>query len=517
MISITRDTEWEILKIIIFKIKKDKRNIKLLNYILKEWFLYDEVRDTFSIFKTYCLKRFIKKQVLDFNSIKIFYDELVRSKKEISQLKIDFDFLKNVLDEEFFYSTYFETDFLFNWIQIATLKNFSNEISQKFVEIYSIEDDEKINDLVLNNFSKFSFLKEIKAFLDGGEQSNDILFNDFEYHKIDTKKEKMLTGYSFLDDISDGGYSKKTLWLFVGQAKVGKSLWLNNLCANAVALGKNALYVSFELSDVSIIKRIGSNLLGIPVYNYFDNPTTIQNSLQCFNDGKVFEKRFKEYYINSKNKFKIENYQDVQNSSDLNFLMGSNIKPGKLLIKQFPNGSMNVQELESYILSEEKKYGFKFDIVFVDYLNIMKTAGNNLYLDIKRISEDLRGMAVRNNFTVVTATQINREGYDSTNISLKNTSESMGVIHTADLVLGIIQNPEMRADNQYILKVLANRDGGTPKDGGHFIVDYDYMRIIETPNNIQQNNQKNSKFKNNKQIKIKNENNYDEVDENTLI
>ena len=100
-------------------------------------------------------------------------------------------------------------------------------------------------------------------------------------------------------------------------------------------------------------------------------------------------------------------------------------------------------------------------------------------MKIKQIAEDLRAMAMRNDWAVVTATQVNRSGFGSTDLNITNISESSALGHTVDALFGIIQDEIMHANREYTLKLLANRDDGYKNSRKKFNIDYDHMRIIE--------------------------------------
>ena len=100
-------------------------------------------------------------------------------------------------------------------------------------------------------------------------------------------------------------------------------------------------------------------------------------------------------------------------------------------------------------------------------------------MKIKQISEDLRAMAMKNNWVVVSASQFNRNAFNSTDVSLENIAESAALIHTVDALFGIIQDPMLYANNQYYIKTLANRNGGLKNSKKKFLVNYDYMKIVE--------------------------------------
>jgi len=257
------------------------------------------------------------------------------------------------------------------------------------------------------------------------------------------------TGYPHLDLVTGGGFSIKTLWVFLGQAKVGKSIWLANMATSSIRMGYNAAYISMEMRDRKVIKRLGANLLGIKMSDY--------NQIARDKD---------------KIKNKIKNIQ-----------FDNLTTPGRLYVKEYPTSTASVQDIERWLKKMEEMKGIRFKTVFVDYINIMRNWRNpnseNTYMKIKQLAEDLRAMAVRNEWCVVTATQVNRGGFDSSDLSFSNVSESAALIHTIDAMWGIIQEPTMHADCKYILKLLANRDDGYKNSKKRFDINYEYMRITE--------------------------------------
>ena len=109
------------------------------------------------------------------------------------------------------------------------------------------------------------------------------------------------------------------------------------------------------------------------------------------------------------------------------------------------------------------KRSFRPDIIFIDYLNICASSrfkGNanvGSYFYIKAIAEELRGLAVESNGTIMSATQTTRTGYTSTDIGLEDTSESFGLPATADLMFALISTEELEDLNQIVVKQLKNR------------------------------------------------------------
>jgi len=257
------------------------------------------------------------------------------------------------------------------------------------------------------------------------------------------------SGYPFIDTVLGGGFAAKALYVFMGMPKVGKSLWLGNLAAQAVKSGHNVAVLSLEMTDRKYVKRMGANILGIPVSEYGEKA----------NDEQTIKKK-------------------------LGSITFDNLKvPGHLLVKEFPTSQASVNDVERYLRKVEEIRGIKFKVIIVDYINIMKNWRNpnseNTYMKIKQIAEDLRGMAMTNNWSIITATQTKQGDFDASDLSINSAAESSGLVATVDGMFGIIQDPIMYANKEYKLKILANRDDGYKNAYKVFNVDYRYMRIIE--------------------------------------
>ena len=260
------------------------------------------------------------------------------------------------------------------------------------------------------------------------------------------------SGYPFIDTVLGGGFASKSLYVFMGMPKVGKSLWLGNIAAQAVKNGHNVAVISLEMGDRKYVKRLGANILGIPISEYKDRS----------NDDQLIKKK-------------------------LNSVTFDNLKvPGHLLIKEFPTSQASVNDIERYLKKAEEMRGIKFKIVIVDYINIMKNWRNpnseNTYMKIKQIAEDLRGTGMVNNWSIITATQTKQGDFDASDLSINSASESSGLVATVDGMFGIIQDPIMYANKEYKLKLLANREDGYKNSHKMFNVDYRYMRIAEDMN-----------------------------------
>jgi len=282
-------------------------------------------------------------------------------------------------------------------------------------------------------------------------------FFDVNSHKS-SEEYKMPYTWEHFNKISNGGLDLKTLTCYIGATNVGKSVYLCNDAAEFVRKGRNVVYITCEMSPAKVNRRIGANLFDITLDEY-DNMVT---------DPSKVRKR-------------------------LNGLTTMSMMPlGKLFVKEFPTGQGTVLDVEKYIKEVEEACKFKIDVIIIDYINIMCNYrlpnSESTYLKIKQIAEDLRGIAVKYNLAVITATQCGRSALDKSDINMEDVAESMGLLHTVDTCFGIIQTDTMRMGEQnddgefipyYYLKILKIRDGEGRDTKFRIDAIYKKMKLIE--------------------------------------
>jgi KaiC/GvpD/RAD55 family RecA-like ATPase len=56
--------------------------------------------------------------------------------------------------------------------------------------------------------------------------------------------------------------------MLMGETNSGKSLWMQNLAVASANQGYNVLYITLEMSERKVLKRLGSMRLKIPINDY---------------------------------------------------------------------------------------------------------------------------------------------------------------------------------------------------------------------------------------------------------
>jgi replicative DNA helicase len=277
--------------------------------------------------------------------------------------------------------------------------------------------------------------------------------SDSRYDYYHSKVDRVPFDINLLNTITNGGLPIKTLSVFLAGVNVGKTQLMCHMAANNLRDGKNVLYITLEMSQEEIAKRVDSNLLDISMDDLLVIPRD------------VFNKRMDRLKQTTK---------------------------GKLKIKEYPTSQAGASNFRHLINELEIKKKFSPDIIYIDYINIccssrIKRGQANSYEYIKAIAEELRGLAVETAVPIVSATQLNRTGFQSSDVGLEDTAESFGLPATADFMCALISTEELEEMNQIMVKQLKNRLASKQTNKRFVIgVDRQKMRFYDVEDQAQE-------------------------------
>jgi hypothetical protein len=214
------------------------------------------------------------------------------------------------------------------------------------------------------------------------------------------------------------------------------SLWMQNLAVKSANLGYNVLYITLEMSERKVMKRLGSMRLKIPINDY-DNLSK---------DTELLKR-------------KISQLNKQGGEGDDLF----DKKVGKIITKFWAAGTCQVSDFDNYIQKLKDKRGIKIDLLVVDYIALIaapkSSGGDNLYTKGKFVAESLRALASKWKVPLITAVQLAKDAWNSSDLTLESVPESKAIVETCDSFFGIIRTPDMQRQNLYRLKLLKQRDG----------------------------------------------------------
>ena len=268
------------------------------------------------------------------------------------------------------------------------------------------------------------------------------LFGEVDRFVSDLHREEpcVKTGWKWLDNKLGGGFLEngRSLYVFAGETNVGKSIFLGNVATNVAMQGKNVLLVSLEMSEMMYARRLSSAITSIPLSHLKEESESLKQQIKDIAKGKK----------------------------------------SKIIIKEFPPSTLTPFQLKGFIKKLMQK-GIKIDLIVLDYLNLLHSPlGNNSYERILYCAQQVRAISYDIMCPIVSATQLNRSGYNVDNPGLETISESIGLATTSDAIISIWQKDEDKELGLINIGMSKNRFG--PNFGSIALkIDYNTLVITE--------------------------------------
>lgn len=383
---------------------------KVLPFLLEEYFVDGNDRTLFKEIKSFILKY---NNLPTYDALVIEIDSLRNIKEE--QVKTITDTLKELSEDKI--------DTNIDWLSDSTEK-FCQEKAIYNAIMRSIDVMNNKNSTLTKGAIPQLLSDALSVSFDPNVGHDYLEQYDYRYEYYHRVLEKIPFDLEFFNKITRGGVPKKTLNIALAGTGVGKSLFMCHVAASCLNQGRNVLYITLELAEEEVAKRIDANLMNV----------TFEDLMRLSKD--MYEK-------------KAENLKSKTT--------------GKLIIKEYPTAGASTIHFKALLNELSLKKSFKPDIIFIDYLNICMSArvkpGSNInsYTYIKSIAEELRGLAVEYSVPVLSATQTTRSGFSNSDVELTDTSESFGLPATADFMFALIATEELDALGQIMVKQLKNR------------------------------------------------------------
>lgn len=199
---------------------------------------------------------------------------------------------------------------------------------------------------------------------------------------------------------------------------VGKTLIMCHMAAASVLAGKKVLYVTLEISEEEIGARIDANLLDINLEQQEAMP--------------------KDWFL--------KRVKQIKEKCG-----------GSIYVKEYPSGSAHVGHIRHLLKELRLKNGFKPDIIFVDYLTIMasqryKVGSIAKHGYIQAIAQELRALGQTEGVPVVSAGQLNREGFGDSDADMTQVAGSWDLTGDCDWLIVVSQPEDMIELGQYLVK-----------------------------------------------------------------
>lgn len=246
-----------------------------------------------------------------------------------------------------------------------------------------------------------------------------------------------------LDDILK--LKRKTVVAVAAELGVGKSLFLNNLAVNISQKGHNVLYLSLEMDEYDISKRLDKIALGFQGDLYFQDVDQVDRRMTDYH--KEFPKR------------------------------------GKLYIRSYAPRSLSSFQIRN-LLERYRLKNIGIDAVLVDYLTLMRSnktrKDDSMYMRGKDISEELQALSKENRCLVFTALQVKSGSYGRTYHNPAEVAESLAIPQNLDTLISMSEMVMTDTEEKYFVLSFEKIRDSKRTNKKIFLKLQDNLRIVNT-------------------------------------
>ena len=234
-------------------------------------------------------------------------------------------------------------------------------------------------------------------------------------------KTGITTGIPELDKLlKHRGWGRKEMSLLMGGAKASKSFHLSFFAGRAVQAGYNVLFITLENSKEVLSDRLDAMFSGIGMKDHLTVPNTVDANVRS---------------------------------------MGDDPEMGKFRIREFPMHTLKPSDIVR-VLDVYKTKGLKFDLLVIDYLDIMAPDHRDPsnVENSKNIFGACRAIAQAEGLALLSCTQTNREGHKSAIVKAEHVAEDFNRIRIADVVLALNRTDDEKAEGKARISFAASRN-----------------------------------------------------------
>ena len=250
------------------------------------------------------------------------------------------------------------------------------------------------------------------------------------------------TGVGVIDVLTGGGLGKGEIGVILTPSGVGKTTLLTKIANTAYEEDKNVLQIVFEDTVEQIQRKHFTIWSKVPLSQIDENNDYVkERAYQKANDKK---------------------------------------SKGHLIVRRFSQENTTMMDIRNWIVRYQKKFGIKFDLVVLDYLDCLdshkKTSDRNEAELV--IIKSFESMASDFDIPAWTAIQSNRSGFDAEFVEAYQSGGNIKRVQKAHFFMSVAKTPaqkEAHLANIRIIKARFAQDGQTFTD---CIFNNDTMDII---------------------------------------
>ncbi len=222
---------------------------------------------------------------------------------------------------------------------------------------------------------------------------------------------------------------RKEMLMFVAPRKRGKSWFCTHVAKRSLLQRWSTCIITLEMSEGRYSVRFVQSFFSVS-----KREARVRLTKLVQRDGKLVDIIHEEV-----DRITLED-------EGINVLLEQRVKRSfknrpPMVVKEFPTGSLTVEELDAWLDGMEMHEGISFDTLIIDYPDLMKHNVANKRLELGQIVERIRGIGVKRNQAIVVVTQGNRESETAQTVTADMAAEDISKLATADVALTYSQTP----------------------------------------------------------------------------
>lgn len=220
--------------------------------------------------------------------------------------------------------------------------------------------------------------------------------------------------------------ARKNQFVIIGPKKSGKSHWAVEIGKQGVLHRHTVLHITLENSEQLVASHYTQALFALT------SGKAAQIRVPVFKKDKLGRFTHMDFDVREAEGLNLAN-----ESAIIKKLKGLINRP-RLLIKEFPSGSLTIARLIAYLDSLKRLYEFTPDLVIVDSPNRMAIRGEHIRTDLSQLFIQLRGIAVSRELAMVCTHHSNRSGDLARTVTgAAHVGEDYSILGIADIVCTI--------------------------------------------------------------------------------
>lgn len=234
-----------------------------------------------------------------------------------------------------------------------------------------------------------------------------------------SKRRRIPCGIDVLDEWTGGGLRRKQLGIIMGISGQGKSASLVVMADKIARVeDQNVWFVTNELGWDEVTERFATRMTGIPLQKIIDAPAIIATKIK-------------------------------------RHWRGTSAVSEKLVISDYFGPHVSTADLESDMKRYENIYGWKPDVIVLDFMERMRptTKGirkDNEWIWLQNVAQDLVRFAKKHNVIIWTACQTNRAGMGAEKLDMSHAQSSTRHIQEATAFIGLRQRKILGASENEV-------------------------------------------------------------------